>query len=76
MAGRVQDSRRPAQFVGAEAREELLDRGAPFRPAQVAARRLTAVVAYGQDMVASSNRVFSRASRSFLISIRKRIFGK
>ena len=44
VARRVQHLRRPAQLVGAEGREELLDRGAALGRAQVAARGLAAVV--------------------------------
>ena len=76
MAWRVQHLRRAAQLVGAICGEEALDRGPAFRGAQIAARGLAVLVADGQRVARLVERVRSVASRSFRISIRKRIFGK
>ena len=46
VAGRVQNLGRTAQFVGAIRREKSLDRRAPLRAAEIAARRL---VPFGID---------------------------
>ena len=77
VARRVQDPGRSAQFVGTVAGEEPLDRGAALRRAQVAARRLAAVGVDRQNVgrfVESGAQTC--ASRSFFISIRKRVFGQ
>ena len=60
VARRVQHLRRAAQFVGAEFREERLDRGAPLRRPQVAARGL-AIFASGSSACGSLRRTRSAA---------------
>ena len=72
----AQHLRRAAQFVGAELGEEPLDRGAPFRRAEIAARGLAVFERIVSVWLVSSKAVRSSARRSFRISIRKRCLGR
>ena len=74
--GACKHLRRAAQFVGMKAAKNCSIGGPAVGRPQVAARRLAAV-GLDRQRVASRRRTGAqRASRSFLISIRKRVFGR